>query len=824
LQERTSLKKYLHVNIASNFAYSTSCRWVSATRQATRFVVVLLLVIGAAGFSAGTCAEEAPAAAAGAARGVMARLNADLTTHFEMLTKLAQNRDLHDLLKSGDLQAFAAAENSLLKYFKGGLRVRLIRVKQAVLAADESPPLTYASLDAIRLAEESTTPVAAELIVPGTPAQHILMVQRLADQDGTLLGVLVLHLAPDLVVQSFAQRATTEPVLEIHQASPGAGDALIASSNPAARAATTPQRLPIPHSRWSLYYWPSGLNVAEGVESAARLPLVPGFLGLVASALIGWYVWQRRKATAESKVPAIRPTAGWVEPSTDSSAVAATYRAGAASGAVEDRHASPAANEQIFLKREQAMEPEPSANSVAAVQDSVFRAYDIRGVVGEGLTEETVYLMGLALGSEAHERGQQDIVVARDGRTSGPILIEALKKGLLESGRDVIDIGMVPTPVLYWATYFLETHSGVMLTGSHNPANYNGLKIMLDGRALAGEAITAIRDRIRSRNFTAGAGTLHTADLGADYIRRITDDIPVALSRSYKVVVDCGNGVPGILAPRLIRALGHDVTEIYCEVDGEFPNHHPDPSQPENLRDLIATVKREHADLGLAFDGDGDRLGVVDGQGNIIWPDRQMMLFARDVLSRNAGAEIIFDVKCSNHLQTVIAKHGGKPLMWKTGHSLIKSKMRESGAPLAGEMSGHIFFKERWYGFDDALYAAARLLEILVKDPRPCSTVFAELPGGVATPELRLDMAETQHAGFMHKLVEKADFGPEATLTTVDGLRVDFADRWALVRPSNTTPCLILRFEADDQAALTKIQDQFRQLLTAVQPGLKLPF
>jgi phosphomannomutase/phosphoglucomutase len=468
-------------------------------------------------------------------------------------------------------------------------------------------------------------------------------------------------------------------------------------------------------------------------------------------------------------------------------------------------------------------EQNPSRTTNSAVPDSIFRAYDIRGVVGETLTEEGVYAIGRALGSEAFERGQQTIAIGRDGRASSPILAAALERGLCDSGRDVIDIGLVPTPVLYFATYHLNTHSGVMITGSHNPANYNGLKIVLDGKALSGEAITAIRDRIRKGDFTSGSGTLSKVEVNADYLRRITGDIPKAVDKPLKVVVDCGNGVPAVLAPDLIRALGHEVIELFCEVDGTFPNHHPDPSQPENLHDLIEAVRREQADLGLAFDGDGDRLGVVDGQGNIIWPDRQMMLFAKDVLSRNPGREIIFDVKCSRHLSSVIKSSGGVPLMWKTGHSLIKSKMREIGAPLAGEMSGHIFFKERWYGFDDALYAAARLLEILVKDPRPSAEVFAELPGGVATPELRLDMPETRHAAFMAKLIESAAFDG-AEVHTVDGLRVDFPDSWGLIRPSNTTPCLILRFEADDQTALERIQSQFRTLIMRIGPELTLPF
>jgi phosphomannomutase/phosphoglucomutase len=363
----------------------------------------------------------------------------------------------------------------------------------------------------------------------------------------------------------------------------------------------------------------------------------------------------------------------------------------------------------------------------------------------------------------------------------------------------------------------------VMVTGSHNPGNYNGLKIVLDGEALSGDAIKAIKARIESGEFSTGAGTVQNAEMIPEYIRRISEEIPVALGNAFKIVVDCGNGVPGAVAPQLLRALGHDVVELYCEVDGSFPNHHPDPSQPENLTDLIDMVSLENADFGLAFDGDGDRLGVVDSAGNIIWPDRQMILFVKDVLSRNPGAEIIFDVKCSRHLAHAIESNGGKPVMWKTGHSLIKSKMKEIDSPLAGEMSGHIFFKERWYGFDDALYAAARLVEILLADGRPPVEVFAELPTGVSTPELRIDMIETNHAAFMKALVDVASFDG-GQLRTIDGLRVDFPDSWGLIRPSNTTPYLVLRFEGDDDAALKGVQEKFRQVLLGLDPDLDLPF
>lgn len=469
----------------------------------------------------------------------------------------------------------------------------------------------------------------------------------------------------------------------------------------------------------------------------------------------------------------------------------------------------------------------PPANTESSAQldlsPLIFRAYDIRGVVGETLSAAVVYEIGRAIGSEADARGQQSVVVGRDGRLSSPELGDALIEGLRAAGRDVIDIGVVPTPVLYFATHHLQTKSGVMLTGSHNGPEYNGLKIVLDGDTLSGDAIAKIRNRITENNLSTGQGELQTADINADYLRTITDDIPVALGGAFKLVVDCGNGVAGQLAPQLYKAMGHDVIELYCEIDGNFPNHHPDPSQPENMQPLIDKVKAEGADLGFAFDGDGDRLGIVDGQGNIIWPDRQMMLFARDVLSRNAGAAIIFDVKCSRYLKEIIETSGGTPLMWKTGHSLIKSKMKEVNAPLAGEMSGHIFFKERWFGFDDALYAGARALEILTNAKKSPAETFAELPDGIATPELRIPLAEKHHAKAMQIMKKKMAF-EGAEVTDIDGLRVDFADGWGLVRPSNTSPFLIARFEAETQDALVRIQSDFRDLLLSVSADLKLPF
>jgi len=422
-----------------------------------------------------------------------------------------------------------------------------------------------------------------------------------------------------------------------------------------------------------------------------------------------------------------------------------------------------------------------------------------------------------------HQNGLLDIVVGRDGRLSGPELTEGLISGLRLAGRNVIDIGLAPTPVVYFGAYHLRAGSCVSVTGSHNPPDYNGFKIVVGGETLSGDAITDLYDRIASnRLFTADApGEVRSLDIGDEYVQRIANDVQI--DRPLKVVVDAGNGVAGDLGPRVLSAIGAEVTPLYCEIDGTFPNHHPDPSEPNNLNDLIRMVQRLDADLGIAFDGDGDRLGVVTKDGQNIFPDRLLMLFAQDVLERNPGAMIIFDVKCTGRLPGHILRHGGSPLMWKTGHSLIKAKMRETGAELAGEMSGHFFFKERWYGFDDGIYAAARLLEILSVQPDTPSATLAALPDGLSTPEIKVDAPDGDPHSFVERFRTAARF-EGARLSTIDGLRVDFPDGWGLVRASNTTPVLVMRFDADSAVALKRIQDAFREQLLAIKPDLVLPF
>ena len=472
---------------------------------------------------------------------------------------------------------------------------------------------------------------------------------------------------------------------------------------------------------------------------------------------------------------------------------------------------------------------EPTAATQTAAHDdpipdaTIFRAYDIRGVVGQTLTEGVARQLGRAIGSAVRDKELSEIVVGRDGRLSGPMLSGALIEGLRAAGVDVIDIGAVPTPVSYFAAYQLNTGSCVSVTGSHNPPDYNGFKIVIGGETLAEDAIRDLHQRLVEGRLAEGHGSLRQYDITGEYIERIASDIQTG--RTLKVVVDCGNGIAGNTAPGVVHTIGCEPIPLYCDVDGEFPNHHPDPSEPNNLADLILTVQKTGADVGLAFDGDGDRLGVVTKDGEIVYPDRVLMLFAQDVLIRNPGATILYDVKCTGHLQPLILKAGGSPLMWKTGHSLIKAKMKETGAQLAGEMSGHFFFRERWYGFDDGVYAAARLLEILADDPegRTPEEIYATLPKGVSTPELHIQMQEGQNHPFIARFRERAQFDG-ARITTIDGVRADWSDGWGLVRASNTTPVLVLRFDADNATALKRIQDAFRAQILACDDTLQLPF
>ncbi|MDO8304788.1 phosphomannomutase/phosphoglucomutase [Herminiimonas sp.] len=452
---------------------------------------------------------------------------------------------------------------------------------------------------------------------------------------------------------------------------------------------------------------------------------------------------------------------------------------------------------------------------------SIFKAYDIRGVIGSTLDADVARSIGRAFGSAVRAKGEQVVVIGRDGRLSGPELSAALAEGLQAAGVDVVDLGIVATPMLYLGTHVLDAQSGIMVTGSHNPPDYNGFKMVLAGEAIYGDTIQALYQAIVNQEFTAGAGSYRTYDIAAAYLQRIVGD--VKLARPMKIAIDCGNGVAGAFAGELYRALGCEVIELFCEVDGTFPNHHPDPAHPENLQDLIRCLQQTDAEIGLAFDGDGDRLGLVTKDGQIIYPDRQLMLFAQDVLTRHPGEQILYDVKCTRHLASWVTERGGRPLMWKTGHSLVKAKMRETGAPLGGEMSGHIFFKDRWYGFDDGMYAGARMLELLSREQDP-SAVLNALPQSVSTPELQLKLAEGESFPLIAKLQREAQFPGSDQIITIDGLRVEYPDGFGLARSSNTTPVIVMRFEAESQQALERIQAEFKRVIVAAKPDASMPY
>jgi phosphomannomutase/phosphoglucomutase len=722
----------------------------------------------------------------------------------EPLDSAIDSAALGALLRGGDADAISAAEETLAATSDAVIRVRILKPGHSETDYETAPPLSYASLDLLRRSEQDGEAPPVEVHLKGDKDENIAVARRLEDAEGVLFGHVLVALRLKVLDSAVAQAQVPTGYVELQQPVTKGRPVVLGKRGDASMRGPQPTvTLAVAGTAWRAVYWAEATETEPAADAGGGLPVVPIALGLaiLLAGAGGFVVIRRRRA------PAVAPSA------------AGKPRAAATSSDEDLGPPPPIEVEEAPAVPVKVAAPEPTVE----LPESIFRAYDIRGVVGKSLSAEIVTAIGRAIGSEADSVGQKSVVVGRDGRNSSADLSVALVKGLRATGREVIDVGRVPTPLVYFATHYLGSGSGVMVTGSHNPPEYNGLKIMLDGETLFGDRITALRTRAQAGDFVSGSGDFQSMEVTSEYIRRVSEDVPVALGNAFKVVIDCGNGVAGEVAPQLIRALGHDVVELYCEVDGNFPNHHPDPSNLANLTDLVQAVRENEADIGFAFDGDGDRLGVVDGEGAIIFPDRQLMLFAEDVLSRNPGAEIIFDVKCSSRLPKFIEELGGKPVMWKTGHSFIKSKLKETGAPLAGEMSGHIFFKERWYGFDDALYAAARMLEILMGANQPPAEVFKKLPTGIATPELRVDLEEGEHLALLEKFTSSADFG-DATVTTIDGVRVDYPDAWGLVRASNTTPSLVLRFEADDKEGLNRIGKLFKDQLLGIDPNLKLPF
>ena len=758
---------------------------------------------------------------------------------------VAKDPQLARLMVEGSEAERSARTEELAYLFPASIRVRLLPTGIQEVDLEASPPISYAALDMLRHSETKDTAPPVEVHMSGTPQQHVNLVRRILDPSGRRI---VGHLMVSSSVQQL-QRALDgrqlDGYVELQQVA--AAPLVLASLGGAEFKKEQPDgEVAVPGSRWRVAYWAPPAHQVAGRPFAVATLAAAGAMLLFA--VLAWLLSRRAgsalhrdQATLLTIVKDLRDgrvgggysarvaelhdtielmartAAAGVSHKPKPDTVPAEPPAGARQPAAEA--VEPLAADLLF--DDSALDISRVDIAEQAVHSSIFRAYDIRGVVGETLSAEVAYEIGRAIGSEAYYRGEQTVVVGRDGRSSGGELSEALIRGLKATGRDVKDIGQVPTPVLYFAAQELGANSGVMVTGSHNPPEYNGFKIVLGGETLANDAIQVLRQRIASGDLLTGEGSAEQVQMLDDYIQRVRAD--VQLARPVKVVVDCGNGVAGGVAPQLLQGLGCEVIELYCEVDGDFPNHHPDPSRPENLSDLIQAVQQHGAEVGIAFDGDGDRVGIVGSQGEIIWPDRLLMLLAMDVLSRHPGAQIIYDVKCSRHVAEVVTQYGGEPLMCATGHSLIKAKMKQTGALLAGEMSGHIFFKERWLGFDDGLYTAARLLEILANDQRSSSEIFAALPDSMNTPELSVPMAEGEPARFMQRLLDVAQFD-NASVITIDGMRVEFDDGWGLVRASNTTPCLVLRFEARDELALSRIQDEFRRVMLQADPGLSLPF
>ncbi len=767
----------------------------------------------------------------------------------------ASNPQLLSAVQSQDPALISSAQRTLT-YWDGVIDAQLNARGQAVQDSNRTAPMNFAALDMLRRAESGQIPAPEAYKVGQRWLVYSAAPLRLNEQEapeGTLLLVVDLQrllralpaMSADIGQLQLVQQFGSAPaqVLELRgQADNDSPAQSLSSGNP----------------NWKLSFTPG--TALNQLIFPPELLLVAGLLALV-GALVGLYL------TQSGLLHRLRADVGQltqlVSELTSGNAVKAfslslpaldhlakllaqlsrrkqeTAPASQASSVAPASDSSPANfadplfqdtdildidildEDQDLLGLEQPAAMTQVQQLPPALPASIFRAYDIRGVVGDTLTPTAAYWIGRAVGSQSLAQGEANVAVARDGRLSGPQLVEQLIQGLLDCGCQVTDVGMVPTPVLYFAANVLAGKSGVMLTGSHNPSNYNGFKIVIAGDTLANEQIQALRQRIENNDLASGVGSIEQIDLLDRYFNQIRDDI--ALAKPMRVVVDCGNGVAGVIAPRLIEALGCSVIPLYCEVDGNFPNHHPDPGKPENLVDLIAKVKSENADLGLAFDGDGDRVGVVTNTGTIVYPDRLLMLFAKDVVSRNPGADIIFDVKCTRRLTPLISGYGGRPVMWKTGHSLIKKKMKETGALLAGEMSGHIFFKERWFGFDDGIYAAARLLEILSQDKRDAEHVFSAFPNDICTPEINIEVTDESKFRIVDALQRDGHWG-DANLTTLDGVRVDYPKGWGLVRASNTTPVLVLRFEAETREELVRIQEVFRAQLYTVAPDLKLPF
>ena len=749
-----------------------------------------------------------------------------LSKYNNIATIIATNQQVIDSLeKRGSNQIHINATAKLVKSTLApkALGLNILPRKWNKIDSKRTLPISYASLDLIKQAVENKKNTKIEIHGIQNRKKHVVIVAPIRSRQGKIIGVV--HIGwPTVELEKTFRHLNFPGKIALAQLIGREG--VIIAKNKAGLSIKDRDnaKTDIPNSIWKI------LSKAEkeGIGLMGLVIALLGLLGLGAIAGVILYQLKQLKYALRSDQAKIVEMLDRTANGTTLVSPSATVFENQDTMELVSRNLN---NLQTTLSTN-TKGNKSGMTSPAAIQDpmgsettdipaSIFRAYDIRGIVDQTLTPDIVYEIGRAVGSAAYEQGQQTVLIGRDGRHSGPDLSAALASGLMASGRDVINLGMVPTPVVYFCTHFLGADSGVMITGSHNPPNYNGLKIVIGGEALSGDTIMALKRRIDDDDLLEGQGQMTEQDVTQDYLDRIIED--TVLGQSMKVVVDAGNGVAGPLAVQLLEEMGCEVIQLYCDIDGDFPNHHPDPGQLVNLEDLQAMVTNEQADIGIAFDGDGDRIGVVDSNGKVILPDRLLMLLATDVLTRQPGADIIYDIKSTKNLANHILMAGGRPVMWKTGHSLIKAKMRETGAVLAGEMSGHIFFKERWYGFDDAIYTCARLLEIISLDGRNTAEIFAELPDSVNTPELTLSVEEGTQYKLIENLKENADF-PDAQVIDIDGLRIEFSTAWGLVRASNTTPSLVFRFEADDSESLKEVQNIFRDFLLRVDPDLNLPF
>jgi phosphomannomutase/phosphoglucomutase len=743
---------------------------------------------------------------------------------------IAQSKQIIDSLAFNDSSLIEIQQQDLLSFFPNARSLCLINAAVDEVSQRGCMPISFATLNSLRQAKKEGS-AQFSVMKAGSEEAYLLLAQRISNQSGKVLGVLVVTLSADVIPSLIYKSANLKGYLELQQGSKTT-TVLASSGDPALKQGLPMLNNKVPSTYWRIAFWPTPIS--------NQVPTYEVIAGVLALMILFWLLLELVKGFIVKRDAAILRAqlvdfkSGSLKPRYHVTLAPFNkvvddilnlgreqYQNTAKKGATAESIGKKI--EQVENSSRTTPVQSESVKEIINIDPSIFRANDIRGIVGQSIDEQVFTALGQAIGSEAINQGVNKLVVGRDARLTSLGLSKSLISGVISSGCDVVDIGEIPTPLMYFACEQLNTHSGIMVTGGHNPPDYNGLKVVMGSKFLENPGLQQLNQRILNDELKSGKGTLSEESITYDYVSRIVGDIKI--NRPLKVAIDCGNGVSGSIAPALFKALGCEVIELFCDVDGKFPNHHPNPGELENLKDLSAAVVENKAELGIAFDGDGDRLGVVDSNGDVIFPDQLLMMFSLDLLSRKPGSTILYDVKCSNLLGSEIVKAGGVPMMSKPGHSLIKNKMLETGADLAGEFSGHIFFKERWYGFDDALYATARLLEIIANDSlsRNVLKIFTDLPKRESTPEIYVKMADDESNAFMRQLSGEGKF-EGAELTIIDGIRAEYLNGWGLVRASNTMPGLKLRFEADSSEDLEDIQQRFKDQMLQVKPTLKLLF